>query len=267
MGRTRLPSVLESYLTFCDVRQAYYGSGKLELGADFVFPTTLLPLGLLVAQTGATLHASSPAVQGYLDWILNVDEVPAEGTYIPIVHLPESPEACQGVLSRLEDLSGKTRLFSENRTAYRYLLSELIDNIYQHARASHAYVMAQFYPAKGLIEAGFMDDGVTIRGSLEEGTSARYSTESGPQPILDALGGRSAKSTEARGFGLGSSVRVANALGGEVMIVSGDGAVVATEDGNIQPFSLTKERKLGGTLVSIRLAEADRKISLYDLIE
>ena len=72
---------------------------------------------------------------------------------------------------------------------------------------------------------------------------------------LDALAGKSAKSTHERGFGLGSSGRIANALGGEVMIVSGDGAVVATEDGQVQPFSLGPDRMMGG---DASLDKADR---------
>jgi anti-sigma regulatory factor (Ser/Thr protein kinase) len=267
MTQNRLPEVLKSYLTFCDIRQEFSESGKLELEVDFIFPTTLLPLALLVSQSGASPHATNRSVQGYINRIMGAHEAPVEGTYIPFVRLPETPESCETVLSRLEDLSRTTKLFSENRTAYRYLVAELVDNIYQHARARRAYVMAQFYPGKGLMEASFIDDGVTIRGSLEKGTGIRYEPGSGYTPILDALSGKSAKSTHERGYGLGSSVRIANALGGEVMVVSGDGAVVATAEGKVLPFSLGAGRTMDGTLVSIRLTEADRKINIYELIE
>ena len=142
-----------------------------------------------------------------------------------------------------------------------------VDNIYEHAEASRAYVMAQCYPKKRLIEVSFMDDGMTIPRSLETGTGTKYPAEGGHTAILDALQGKSAKAGGERGFGLRSSVRIANALGGEVLIVSGRGAVVAGPRGHRSVYSLTPPYGLDGTLVSIRLPESSKKINLYELVE
>jgi hypothetical protein len=261
------PPTFQSYLTYCRVRQRYKRSGKLELRADFVFPTTLLPLAVLVAHCKQPVHATSAAVQGYVDWILHADDPLAGDTYVPFVRLPKDPQLYLKVIKHLEDLSETTTLFAGNTDAYHYLLSELVDNIYEHARASRAYVMAQCYPRKRLIEASFMDDGMTISKSLETGTGTKYLPNEAHKAIIDALGGKSAKGGGERGFGLRSSVRIANALGGEVLIVSGRGAVVTGKPGHGLAYSLPQAFGLDGTLVSIRLPESDKRINLYKLVE
>jgi anti-sigma regulatory factor (Ser/Thr protein kinase) len=266
-GVSRPEPVLRSYLSFCEIRQRYKTTGKLVVDTDFVFPTTLLPLAVLAAQSGRRVAASYPAVRGYVDWITHADDPPKGGTYVPVVRLPSNPQAHVEVLKHLEDLSVTTHLFSANRDAYHYLLSELIDNIYEHAGASRAYVMAQCYPKKGLIEASFMDDGVSIPKSLERGRGVSYAPDRAHRAILDALGGASAKSRDERGYGLRSSVRVVNALGGVVLIVSGRGAVVAREDGGNSVYRLSPQNQLDGTLVSIQLSNSSKRINLYEQLE
>lgn len=263
----RPPPVLRSYLAFCRVRSGYRDSGKLVLDADFVFPTTLLPLAVLVAGCGKPVRASNPAVQGYVDWILQADDPISGGTYVPFVRLPANPEGYAGVLRHLEDLTVTTQLFSGNRDAYHYLLSELVDNIYEHARASRAYVMAQRYPKKGLIETCFMDDGMTIPKSLEHGIGTGYASEKSHEAILDALNGRSAKGTDERGYGLRSCVNVVNALGGVVLIVSGRGAVVVGKQGRRSVYSLSPSNELQGTLVGIQLPNSTKRINLLEVVD
>jgi anti-sigma regulatory factor (Ser/Thr protein kinase) len=261
------PEILKSYLTFCEVRERYRTSRKLELDADFVFPTTLLPLAILIAKSHASLLATAPAVQGYANWIMTADDPPSGGTYVPLVRLPKHPEAYQGVLKRLQDLSESTKLFSVNRDAYHYLLSELIDNIYEHAQADRAYVMAQCYVKKGLIEASFMDDGVTIPKSLAAGTGKAYPEDEEHLAVFEALNGRSSKGGGYRGFGLQSSSRIVSALGGEFLIVSGRGAVVTNREGQVSLFTLTSNDALEGTLVGFRVQDVEKRINLYELVE
>ena len=264
---TRRSAILQSYLTFCRIRQRYQSTGRLELDADFVFPTTLLPLAVLAAHCKQPVRAVNPSIQGYADWIMHADDPLVGSTYVPVVRLPQDPEAYLGVLEHLEDLSKTTELFSANKQAYHYLLSELVDNIYEHAQASHAYVMAQRYPKKGLIEASFMDDGMTIPKSLERGSGTSYPSGNAHEAILDALNGKSAKGGGERGFGLQSSVRIVTALAGEVLIVSGRGAVVAGRRRSMLVYSLSSQHELAGTLVGIRIPDSDKRINFYELIE
>jgi hypothetical protein len=199
--------------------------------------------------------------------ILRAEQPEVGGTYLPVVRLPSKSGASAGAIARLEDLSRTTRLFANNPDAYHYLLSELIDNIYQHSGASNAFVMAQFYPKSGLMEASVIDDGITIRGSLERGIAAQYEPTQEFQAILDALNGESAKSRVERGFGLGTSVGIVTALGGEALVVSGRGAVISEGEGRLTAYPLDEGQNLPGTLVSIRLSEGDKKINIYDHLE
>lgn len=263
----RHSAVLRNYLLFCKVRKQYEKTGRLELDTDFVFPTTLLPLAVIVAKCKQPVRATNTSVQGYVDWIIHADDPLVGSTYVPFVRLPRDSQTYLKVLEHLEDLSKTTHLFSRNTDAYHFLLSELTDNIYEHAQASHAYVMAQRYPNKGLIEASFMDDGMTIPKSLELGAGASYGADKAHEAIIDALNGKSAKGRGERGFGLRSSVRIANALGGEVLIVSGRGAIVARKDGSLTVYSLSSQYELNGTLVGIRIPDTHKRINLYKLVE
>lgn len=267
MRGRELPETLKSYLNFCGIRSRFHQTKRLVLDLEFVFPTTLLPLAVLRAQTGAELRATNPTVQGYAHLVTTADAAPPGGTYVPVVRLPSRPSKYLEVLERLNDLSTSTKLFAANRQAYRYLLSELGDNIYEHAGASCAFVMAQAYPTKRLIEASFMDDGRTIPGSLGEGTGIKYPPEEAYKAILAALEGKSAKGTGERGYGLRTSARIVNELGGEVLIVSGRGAVVIGASRQRLAFELRPEHELRGTLVGLRLSEGTKTVNLYDLVE
>ena len=91
-----------------------------------------------------------------------------------------------------------------------------------------------------------MDDGRTILGSLEEGTGTPYLPNESHRAILDALAGKSAKGGNERGYGLRTSVRIVTALGGEVLIVSGRGAVVIDRNGRVSAYRLRLRHQLGG---------------------
>jgi hypothetical protein len=110
--------------------------------SGFVYPTTLLPLAVLESTSGKVLRATDPTVRGYVDWIKSADKQPPGGTYLPIVRLPRHPGVHLEVLKRLNDQSASTQLFSGNRDAYLYLLSELVGNIYKPAAAGRAFVTA-----------------------------------------------------------------------------------------------------------------------------
>lgn len=267
MAGDSLPGSLQSYLSFCSIRRSFRSTGQLTISSDFVFPTTLLPLAVLARKSNAEVHALNDQVQGYIDWVMDSDELAPGRSYVPVIRLPTEPAGHEKIVARLTNLSMSTRLFGSNPDAYHYILSELIDNIYEHAHARRAYVMAQCYPSRGLMEATFMDDGVTIPGSLKAGTGKAYPAGRAFVAIFDALRGKSAKPGGERGYGLRTSVRVVNELGGEALIVSGRGAAVARPDDPVSYFALRASDALDGTLVALRLSEGSKKINLYSFLE
>jgi hypothetical protein len=264
---TELPEVLHEYRVYTAARNRFHASGNLKLDVDFVFPTTLLPIAVLMARENVPLVASNPSVQGYVDWITTAGSPVPGGTYLPIVKLSRVPEEGQMDLKRLQDLSATTKLFAGNRQAYLYVLSEMVDNIYQHAQSTNAFVMAQYYPAKAVIELSFMDDGITIPKSLELGTGRAYPTDRESEAIFDALNGVSSKLGGERGYGLPTSVRMVNELGGDALVVSGRGCIVVRPALPPQLYTLSSAEGLEGTLVTLRLADSSKTINFYDFVE
>ncbi|MGH9923606.1 MAG: ATP-binding protein, partial [Nitrososphaerales archaeon] len=146
------------------------------------------------------------------------------------------------------------------------VVGELVDNIYQHSEFTMALVMAQKYPKKGFVELGFFDNGITIPGSfLKQGLI--YDEEEAHKAIADALKGLSSKGGKERGHGLRSSVRIfLEGLGGEVLIISGAGAVYMSKQGS-SCYVLGGYHKLGGTLISIRIQDLAKQINIYNYVE
>ena len=116
-----------------------------------------------------------------------------------------------------------------------------------HLGPSVALVMAQKYPLKGFVDMSFFDNGITIPKNLQ-----KHDHEfSPPAPITEAVKGLSMKGVD-RGFGLSSSVKIFNeGLNGEILIVSGYGAVYFKEQ-TPTGFNLVEGHQLNGTLISLR---------------
>ncbi len=76
----------------------------------------------------------------------------------------------------------------------------------------------------------------------------------------------STKAGRERGFGLSSNVEMFRDLGGQILIVSGFGAVYV--DGqSIIPYRLTPQNKMDGTLISLRIKDESRIVNIYEYLE
>lgn len=263
--RSRVPDLLQCYLKYREVIQAWRGTGDISIDLPFLQPTTLLPLWAEAEHNHVQLVALNSEVREYIDALTKGACIPAGGTYLPPVRLPRTHSEAGAVTRQLSDLSRQTRIFQANPNVFDYVLSELIDNIYQHAHAEVAFALAQYYPRKKEIEIGFLDNGVTIPGSLERGTELRFPPELHYQAVLNAMDGSSSKGGTERGYGLGTSLELMTQLEGSGLIVSGQGAIFLSGDQR-QPFALSKEERMPGTLISIQLPDGDKKINLYDVV-
>ncbi|NOQ55959.1 MAG: ATP-binding protein, partial [Nanohaloarchaea archaeon] len=140
--------------------------------------------------------------------------------------------------------------------------NELVDNIYQHSDFKNALVMAQRYENKKFTEICFFDDGITIKGSFLKNGIKFNDTEA----IIQALKGVSSKNKE-RGYGLSSNLNLfINGLGGEVLIISGIGAIYWSKTAQ-KIYKLPDIYKLKGTLISIRIPYPVKMVDIYDYID
>lgn len=202
----------------------------------------------------------------YVETILKKKMSDVSGkSYLPLITLPKKEEECAEVLEHLYQLNSVNKIICNNEDAYKYLISEMVDNIYQHSEFNLACVMAQNYPYKGYNDIVFLDNGITIPGSFMN-YGFLYKKKNQYQAIIDALNGLSTKDDPQRGYGLSSSTKIFLELGGEIFIVSGYGAIYLSKTKNIN-FNLQKHNMLDGTLVSIRVKDTDEKIDIYQFLE
>lgn len=115
----------------------------------------------------------------------------------------------------------------------QYALSELLENAMTHARRqgyrdASVWVACQYYPRKGLIRLGVVDNGCGILATLRSHPELRRDTHH--EAILTALRPRISCNRDLRlgtdsvnqGVGLTTTCRIAEHAGGRLVILSGD---------------------------------------------
>ncbi|MBS3058098.1 MAG: ATP-binding protein [Candidatus Diapherotrites archaeon] len=268
MPELEFPNQLNNFLTFCNLRNSAIESKSLDLQlSSWFYPTTLLPLGAFIKEKREQIKYIPPAnqnVANYLSLVTGDLKAENEGkTYIPIINLP--PKSLE---SESGKLLGQIFKFYNNgkeyggENAFKYLISELVDNIYQHSEFKNAFLMAQRYEKKGFMEICFFDDGITISGSFSKHGMVFEDSDA----ILEAINGLSTKGKE-RGFGLGSNLKVfTQGLPGEMLIVSGKGAAFFKANEPTKLYILQDKYKLEGTLISVRIPYPVKEVDIYEFI-
>jgi len=163
--------LMDSFVAFTGIRSDARESGKVDLSQiDWVFPTTLLPvITFLRCNPGyQCVPPREPQVDCYIGRMLSkgysADRLGK--SYVPIVPLPVNQRELNPLLKQLYVLNSEGRdLGGEN--AFKLLIGEMVNNIFEHSAFGHAFVMAQKYANKGFVELCFCDDGVGIHGSLK----------------------------------------------------------------------------------------------------
>ncbi len=252
---------MRQYLEFAEIRTQASINGCLDLSSKtFLYPTTLLPLLLSIRKSGQRQRYAppqSPAVRSYID-IMNRDgrlETLNSQNSLPVVALPKSKLDCQKVLDRVYELGGDVG----GKDAFRLLVGELVDNIYQHSMCDNAMVMAQKYQGSDELHLCIIDDGITIAGSLRRASLALDDYEA----VVGALQGVSAKRNGDRGRGLGSSVRMmTEGYGGKMLVVSGGGGI-RIGGGPPVGYKLSENFKYEGTLISMAVPLVKTEVEWY----
>lgn len=253
---------MRDYLVYAKVREQVFDTGDMDLGSvKFLTPTTLLPLSITVRKSHGTFRMippPDPNVQDYLEFMMDNYGIARlnKQTYLPIVGLPENEVDSQPILKKIYQLGGDIG----GKNAFRYLVGELVDNIYQHSSFKNALVMAQKYQRKDVMQLCIIDDGITIAGSLR---LAGIDLED-DQAIVDALQGASSKKDRERGKGLGTSLKLMmEGYRGKMLVVSGRGAV-HYQEGNPIKYRLSDKFKYEGTLISMVIPLIDKEVNVYD---
>jgi hypothetical protein len=255
------PQLMDQYLKYAELREQTDSTGCLDLSSiKFLYPTTLLPLSLAMKKSFKDLvyvPPHDPNVQSYLHLMqqgAGFDSLNKQ-TYLPVVGLPRRERDSQAILDRIYELGGDIG----GKDAFRYLVGELTDNIYQHSMFENALIMAQQYRKKDELHLCIIDDGITIGGSLRRMGIILDDY----QGIIDAFQGISSKKDTERGMGLGTSLRLmTEGYKGRMLVVSGKGAIHFGKDAPIG-YNLSEMFKYEGTLISMVIPFIEMEVDVY----
>jgi anti-sigma regulatory factor (Ser/Thr protein kinase) len=110
----------------------------------------------------------------------------------------------------------------EARTAIMMLISELTDNIGDHADADSGFLLAQHYPLNGYLDICIADCGIGILRSFQK---IKPDITTSGEAINRAVRGESTKGM-GRGYGISGSINMLGSIGGEFILLSGDSSFV-----------------------------------------
>ncbi|MHA1834086.1 MAG: hypothetical protein ACTSV7_08850 [Candidatus Baldrarchaeia archaeon] len=261
--------LVKDYIKFCKHREFYLDHRFLDLRSEtFFYPTTLLPLFAFVKENKikSILPPEDRNVANYIDIITDETRFNSARrfgkSYLPLISLPHERKKANKILQRLYDMHNHGRdCGGEN--AFKYLIGEIVDNIYEHSEFEEALVMAQKYSSMGFTDVCFFDDGITINGSFKKNNIVEFKYDC--DAIIKAVNGLSTKGKE-RGYGLNTTMRIfTEGISGEMFIVSGKGALLYRHR-NHYSYKLNDTYELKGTLVSVRIPYPSREVNIYEFL-
>ncbi len=248
----------------------------------FMNPTIILGISSLISifnKKGRTIKFENICddMQGYLNtivfpngifpdldtnWSEKLDSYKSK-TYLPVINFPTGKDENNtfirnSVLSKLNELlAEKLNLTLGQFGAVAYLISELTDNIVDHAGIRRGKILTQYFPSKEYIEVCIIDEGKTILGSYQE--SNQYFPDNDKIAISYATQGKSTKSPE-RGFGIPTSINlIVKGLNGKFCLLSGSAMLVNNPIIDFHP-------KWAGTLISIKIPKNFQNINYRDYV-
>ncbi len=202
-------------------------------------PIGLLPLAIYANRLNlnVTYGRNATGVRSYLERIRFPEGTPnlkwaRSSSYLPITRL--SPESDDETLTRYEELIlkgiKKKEIRDSFRDALKYLTSELVTNIKEHAHTDHYWILAQYWPKTETCQIAIADAGI---GYLESYRNTEYEVSTNKEAITNAINGNSSKNDVERGAGIPGVVKIfCEGYGGDIIIMSGDALLYLNRKNN-----------------------------------
>lgn len=241
---------------------------------SFAHPFLILPLCALIANitnnTERIEYRLNPSTSSYLDTIkfpFGFDAITNENwndyllnyrnrTYLPICKIPVSADAIlirEKLLTTFEDIAlHQLNITGQMISVIKYLISEAIDNIVEHADVCNGWIMIQNYPTKGFLDVCILDTGKSILGSYKSFDVPNINND--VEALTQAVNGNSTKQrTETRGYGIDTSRQMlVDGLKGKYFLFSGSAFYIFTNElEQITPLGGTYRWK--GTMLALRI--------------
>lgn len=153
-----------------------------------------------------------------------------------------------------------------------YLISELLDNVYEHSQSPNGYVYSQFLERKGEINLCIADTGITVAGCFEKAGLFQEEIDGNETEALRlANEGYSTKNrpeAENRGYGISTSkAMLVMGMRGGFFMLSG-GAFHRYENGANDYIDLKKLFRWNGTIILMRIpVELPNDFNYIDYLE
>lgn len=239
----------------------------------FVHPFLILPVCALFAnekEKGKKIIFQLPKkIEHYLNTIhfpTGFDAIATENwekvisefssrTYLPACKIPAATKYTgirEQLLTVFENiLIQQANLKGQMITAIKYIISEAIDNIVEHAGAENGWIMVQSYPQKGYIDICITDTGSGIWGSYLKTENTEITSHT--KAIQFAINGKSTKQiTETRGYGIDTSRRMlVEGLKGKYVLFSGNALYIYTNE--LEQITPLNTSGWNGTLLALQL--------------
>ena len=158
-----------------------------------------------------------------LNWITGT-------SYLPLSKL--RIETGDQHLTRYENLILKKiknqKIRSSFQNALKYLTSEMVTNIKEHAQVDHYWLFSQYWPKTETCEIAIADPGIGYRESYRD---TSFEVESHVEAIRNAVQGYSSKDDIERGTGIPGMINIfCEGYGGCIAIMSGDSLLYMDKD-------------------------------------
>lgn len=154
-------------------------------------------------------------------------------------------------------LMKQTNIGQKGNSSLSYLISELLDNIYEHSQSPYGYLFSQYLEKEGVINLCIADTGISIAGSFEKAGLYQEEIDGNEAEALKlANEGYSTKNrpeAENRGYGISTSkAMLVNGMKGAFFMLSG-GAFHRYENGANYYIDLKNLFRWNGTIILMRI--------------
>lgn len=211
---------------------------SIELRVErWVTPFGLLPLAVYAKSLGIaiTTGRNSQRVKRYLRQIYFPEGISdlkwmRSASYLPISQL--RIETGDEALTKYEELIlqkiPNETLRSSFQNSLKYLTSEMVTNIKEHALVDRYWMLAQYWPRTETCEIAIADTGI---GYKESYSGTENDVETHVEAIRNAIHGISSKNDVERGTGIPGMINIfCEGYGGCVVIMSGDTLLFIEKD-------------------------------------
>ncbi|MEX2403971.1 MAG: hypothetical protein WD625_07545, partial [Balneolales bacterium] len=249
---------------------------------QFVKPISVVPLAIVARQKELKFLDNT----SYLKTIEFPDGQEISGfttngdTYFPLTRADLLALDSSEREKKLRDLSDKYGCLLKNqitdkdfkkrigRNVSHLLISEMIDNIYEHAMAENAYIFSQYWQGIESCEICLADNGMGIYNSLSKAQrNVTSDLDAVEQVIKNCLSAKDEYGSQKRGTGIRNTIKLLSnkELKGFFCVISGSSGYFIDSD-NRNYFLDLENLKWSGTIINMGFKKPTTKINIYDYI-